>query len=108
MSGYGSDQAYLRTVEALQRLHVPVVRWPGGCYADTYHWRTGIGRRDKRPVTVNYSWGGVEQRNQFFNFLNVIRDFRFDRWRYAQRLVDVAEVVNEVESDGVFVILDFR
>lgn len=58
--GYRRD-----VVEALQRLHVPVIRWPGGCYADTYHWRNGIGPRAKRPVTVNYSWGGVEQHNQF-------------------------------------------
>src|SRR5947199_1615954 len=70
--GYRSD-----VVEALQRLHVPVVRWPGGCYADTYHWRNGIGPRDKRPVTINYSWGGVEQPNQFgtheyFDFAELI------------------------------------
>jgi len=70
--GYRRD-----VVEALQRLHVPVVRWPGGCYADTYHWRNGIGPRDKRPVTINYSWGGVEQRNQFgtheyFDFADLI------------------------------------
>jgi alpha-N-arabinofuranosidase len=72
INGYRRD-----VVEALQRLHVPVVRWPGGCYADTYHWRNGIGPRDKRPVTINYSWGGVEQRNQFgtaeyFNFAELI------------------------------------
>jgi alpha-N-arabinofuranosidase len=70
--GYRRD-----VVQALQRLHVPVVRWPGGCYADTYHWRNGIGPRDKRPVTINYSWGGVEQRNQFgtheyFDFAELI------------------------------------
>jgi len=72
VNGYRRD-----VVEALQRLHVPVVRWPGGCYADTYHWRNGIGPREKRPVTINYSWGGVEQRNQFgtaeyFNFAELI------------------------------------
>ena len=72
VNGYRRD-----VVEALQRLHVPVGRWPGGCYADTYHWRNGIGPRDKRPVTINYSWGGVEQRNQFgtaeyFDFAELI------------------------------------
>jgi alpha-N-arabinofuranosidase len=70
--GYRKD-----VVEALKELHVPVVRWPGGCYADTYHWRNGIGPRAKRPVTINYSWGGVEQRNQFgthefFDFAEMI------------------------------------
>ncbi|WP_343208037.1 alpha-N-arabinofuranosidase [Anaerolentibacter hominis] len=40
-------------VDALKELEPPVIRWPGGCYADTYHWRDGIGPRDKRPVTYN-------------------------------------------------------
>jgi alpha-L-arabinofuranosidase len=70
--GYRRD-----VVEALRALHVPVVRWPGGCYADTYHWRSGIGPRSKRPVTINYSWGGVEQLNafgtqEFFDFAELI------------------------------------
>lgn len=57
----------LRTdvVGALRALQVPVVRWPGGCYADEYHWRTGIGPPEERPVTVNMSWGGVEESNAF-------------------------------------------
>src|SRR5664279_3343944 len=48
-------------VAALRVLHVPVVRWPGGCFADEYHWRDGIGRRGKRPVTLNTNWGGVPE-----------------------------------------------
>ena len=52
-------------VDALRALKVPVVRWPGGCFADEYHWRDGIGPRDKRPVTVNTNWGGVPESNQF-------------------------------------------
>ena len=57
----------LRTdvVEALKALQVPVIRWPGGCYADEYHWRTGIGAPEDRPVTINMSWGGVEETNAF-------------------------------------------
>jgi len=46
-------------VRALKDLHVPVVRWPGGCFADQYHWRDGIGPRKQRTQTVNASWGGV-------------------------------------------------
>ena len=52
-------------VDALRALKVPVVRWPGGCFADEYHWRDGIGPRDKRPVTVNTNWGGVPESNEF-------------------------------------------
>ena len=50
-------------VGALKAMHVPLVRWPGGCFADEYHWRDGIGAREKRPVKVNTNWGGVEENN---------------------------------------------
>jgi alpha-N-arabinofuranosidase len=52
-------------VGALRELHVPVVRWPGGCFADEYHWRDGIGPRASRPVTLNTNWGGVPEKNAF-------------------------------------------
>jgi alpha-N-arabinofuranosidase len=52
-------------VAALKDLHVPVVRWPGGCFADEYHWRKGIGKPDERPVTLNPNWGGVIESNAF-------------------------------------------
>src|ERR1051325_4391850 len=47
-------------VGALKELHVPVLRWPGGCFADEYHWRDGIGPRPQRPKRPNASWGGVD------------------------------------------------
>jgi alpha-N-arabinofuranosidase len=64
-------------VAALKELQVPVVRWPGGCFADEYHWREGIGPRNKRPVKINTHWGGVEETNafgthEFFDFLELI------------------------------------
>jgi alpha-L-arabinofuranosidase len=59
-NGYRND-----VVEALKNLKVPVVRWPGGCFADEYHWRDGIGDRAKRPVKVNTHWGGVPETNEF-------------------------------------------
>jgi len=52
-------------VAALKALQVPVVRWPGGCFADEYHWREGIGPRNQRPVKVNTHWGGVTEDNAF-------------------------------------------
>ena len=52
-------------VAALKRLKVPVVRWPGGCFADEYHWKDGIGPRDKRPAMINTHWGGVVENNHF-------------------------------------------
>jgi alpha-N-arabinofuranosidase len=50
---------------ALRRLHIPVLRWPGGCFAEGYHWRDGVGPRDQRPRTINASWGGVVELNAF-------------------------------------------
>jgi alpha-N-arabinofuranosidase len=47
-------------VAALKELHIPVLRWPGGCFADEYHWRDGIGPRGQRPRRPNASWGGVD------------------------------------------------
>jgi alpha-N-arabinofuranosidase len=52
-------------VAALRNLKVPVVRWPGGCFADEYHWRAGIGPREQRPVSVNTNWGNVTDTNAF-------------------------------------------
>ena len=52
-------------VAALKAIKVPNVRWPGGCFADEYHWRNGIGPRDKRPATLNPNWGGVIEPNTF-------------------------------------------
>jgi alpha-N-arabinofuranosidase len=48
------------TIEALKHIHAPIIRWPGGCFADLYHWRDGIGPRDKRPRTWNIWWGRDE------------------------------------------------
>lgn len=52
-------------VAALKEIKVPVLRWPGGCFADDYHWRDGIGDKDKRPYMVNTNWGGVVENNHF-------------------------------------------
>jgi alpha-N-arabinofuranosidase len=52
-------------VEALRRIKIPVLRWPGGCFADEYHWRDGIGPREKRPTMVNTHWGMVTENNHF-------------------------------------------
>ena len=55
----------LDVVEALRALNIPVLRWPGGCFADEYHWKDGIGPREARPRMVNTHWGNVEENNHF-------------------------------------------
>jgi alpha-N-arabinofuranosidase len=62
-------------VDYLKELGVPVLRWPGGCFADDYHWRDGIGA--KRPKRVNIHWGNYTEDNsfgthEFFDFCKLI------------------------------------
>lgn len=52
-------------VKALKDIQIPNLRWPGGCFADEYHWMDGIGPRDKRPKMINTHWGGVTEDNSF-------------------------------------------
>ncbi|MFD6612179.1 alpha-N-arabinofuranosidase [Micromonospora chalcea] len=55
----------LDVVEALRHIGIPNLRWPGGCFADDYHWRDGIGPRELRPRMVNSHWGDVVEDNSF-------------------------------------------
>lgn len=59
------DRIRLDVVEALKKIKIPNLRWPGGCFADEYHWRDGIGPRAQRPKMVNTNWGGVTEDNSF-------------------------------------------
>ena len=52
-------------VEALKEIHIPVLRWPGGCFADEYHWKDGIGPKENRKKMINTHWGGVVEDNSF-------------------------------------------
>ncbi len=52
-------------VEALKEMQIPVLRWPGGCFADEYHWKDGIGPKESRKKMINTHWGGVVEDNSF-------------------------------------------
>ena len=70
--GYRND-----VFNALKELQIPVLRWPGGCFADEYHWMDGIGPREKRAKIVNNNWGGVVEdnsfgTNEFFNLCEML------------------------------------
>ena len=60
-------------IDALIKLKIPNLRWPGGCFADTYHWKDGIGPLANRPTIVNTWWGNVTENNSFgtHDFLNL-------------------------------------
>jgi len=70
--GYRND-----VLQAMRDLKVPVLRWPGGCFADEYHWVDGIGPKENRPRMVNNNWGGTVEDNsfgthEFFNLCELI------------------------------------
>ena len=52
-------------VDALKEINIPLLRWPGGCFADEYHWRDGIGKKNERKKMINTNWGGVVEDNSF-------------------------------------------
>ena len=66
--GYRND-----VLTALKDMGIPVLRWPGGCFADTYHWKDGIGPKEKRASIINVTWGGYTEDNSFgtHEFLNL-------------------------------------
>lgn len=63
-------------VEALKEVKPPIVRWPGGCFADDYHWKDGVGPREQRPRTVNIHWNSIETNafgtHEFLEFCELI------------------------------------
>jgi alpha-N-arabinofuranosidase len=69
-------------VAALKELNVPVLRWPGGCFADEYHWKDGIGPREKRPSMINTHWGGVVEDNSFgtHEFMDLVEQLGTDAY----------------------------
>src|SRR5262245_52327076 len=67
---------------ALRELNIPVLRWPGGCFADEYHWKDGIGPREKRPSMINTHWGGVVEDNSFgtHEFMDLVEQLGTDAY----------------------------
>ncbi len=55
----------LDVVDALKKLQIPVLRWPGGCFADNYHWKDAVGPKNKRRHIENVSWGNIREDNSF-------------------------------------------
>ncbi|WP_018107998.1 alpha-N-arabinofuranosidase [Bacteroides propionicifaciens] len=73
-SSIPNEKGYRKDVlEALKKLQIPNLRWPGGCFADEYHWMDGIGAKESRPKMVNNNWGGTIEDNSFgtHEFLNL-------------------------------------
>jgi len=93
-------------LEALKKLEIPNLRWPGGCFADEYHWMDGIGPRENRPKIVNTNWGGVVEDNsfgthEFLNFCELIGTEPYLSMNVGSGTVEeMAKWVEYVNSDG--------
>jgi len=100
INGYRKD-----IVEALKEMQIPVLRWPGGCFADTYHWKDGIGPVEKRAKMMNYHWGGVVENNSFgtHEFLNLCEMLGCEPYISANvgsgSVVEMTEWIEYMNSD---------
>lgn len=99
--GYRND-----VLDALKRLSIPNLRWPGGCFADEYHWMDGIGPRKDRPKMVNNNWGGTIEDNSFgtHEFLNLCELLGCEPYVSANvgsgTVEEMAKWVEYMTSDG--------
>lgn len=93
-------------VQALKHIKVPVLRWPGGCFADEYHWEDGIGPQEGRKRMVNTNWGGVVEDNSFgtHEFLELCEQIGCEPYINANvgsgTVREMAEWVEYLNSDG--------
>lgn len=101
-------------VEALKKIEIPNLRWPGGCFADTYHWMDGIGPKDERPTIVNIHWGGVTENNHFgtHEFLDLCEQLETEPLICANvgsgSVQEMAQWVEYVNFDGKSPMADLR
>ena len=101
-------------VEALKEIKVPVLRWPGGCFADEYHWKDGIGPRETRKKMINTHWGGVVEDNSFgtHEFMELCRQLGCKTYINGNvgsgTVQEMSEWVEYMTFDGVSPMADLR
>ncbi len=101
-------------VEALRELKVPMLRWPGGCFADEYHWKDGIGPKEKRKKMINTNWGGVLEDNSFgtHEFMELCRQLGCKNYINGNlgsgTVQEMSEWVEYLTFDGVSPMADLR
>ncbi len=94
-------------IEALKKMQIPVLRWPGGCFADEYHWKDGIGPKEARKRMVNTHWGGVVEDNSFgtHEFMELCRQLGCEPYVNANvgsgTVQEMNEWVEYMTFDGV-------
>lgn len=101
-------------VEALKKIQVPVLRWPGGCFADEYHWKDGIGPKESRKKMINTNWGGVVEDNSFgtHEFFELCRQIGCETYINGNMgsgtVQEMSEWVEYMTFDGVSPMADLR
>lgn len=101
-------------IAALRKMKIPALRWPGGCFADTYHWKNGVGPKDKRPSMVNKWWGGFTEDNSFgtHDFLNMCERLGADPYISGNvgsgAVQELSDWVQYVNFDGKSPMSDWR
>jgi alpha-N-arabinofuranosidase len=101
-------------VKALRKIKIPVLRWPGGCFADEYHWKDGIGPHGKRPGMVNTHWGMVTENNHFgtHEFLDLCEQLGCEPYICGNvgsgTILEMQEWVEYITFDGKSPMADLR
>lgn len=101
-------------IEALRAMKIPVLRWPGGCFADEYHWMDGIGPYENRPTMINTHWGGVTENNhfgthEFFEFCELIGAEPYINGNLGSGTVlEMQQWVEYMTFDGISPMADLR
>ena len=101
-------------VEALKEMKIPVLSWPGGCFADEYHWKDGIGPKENRKHMVNTNWGGVVEDNSFgtHEFMELCRQLGCENYINGNvgsgTVQEMAEWVEYMSFDGISPMAELR
>ena len=101
-------------VEALKEMKIPVLRWPGGCFADEYHWKDGVGPKENRKKIINTHWGGVVEDNSFgtHEFFELCRQLGCEAYVNGNvgsgTVQEMSEWVEYMTFDGVSPMADWR
>lgn len=101
-------------IEALKNIKVPVLRWPGGCFADEYHWKDGIGAQENRKKMINTHWGGVVEDNSFgtHEFMELCRQIDCEPYINGNlgsgTVQEMSEWVEYLTHDGISPMADMR
>lgn len=101
-------------IDALKKIRIPVLRWPGGCFADEYHWKDGIGEKSARKKMINTNWGHVVEDNSFgtHEFMNLCEELDCEPYVAGNMgsgtVQELSEWVEYMTFDGVSPMAEMR